>query len=578
MPLATGSRLGPYEIVALVGAGGMGEVYKARDTRLDRTVAIKVLPAHVAADRESRERLEREARAISSLNHPNICTLHVGHDPSTLRQAQGRPERSRGATGSGQAIDYLVMEHVAGDTLADRIKQGPLAVGETLVIARQIAEALDAAHERGMVHRDLKPANIKITPDGVEKVLDFGLVKAGAGGWAADMANSPTLSARATEAGVILGTAAYMSPEQARGLAVDKRADIWAFGCVCYEALTGRQAFPGDSVTDTLAAIVRSEPDWGALPDDTPAALRRTLVRCLRKNLKERAHDIADVRLDLEEALNPVDAASARAAPVRTAGWRTVVIVGLVAALAAVAAFAAGARRSRPQGELPSRWIGEVLGGSTVALGPGIARRQDRGLPGHGGQPDAGRGHAAGIRQPAGADQGPKPQQRGRNLLVAGRHPDLLRPALRRSARRLQRARVRRRRAAGPRRRQRPAGVAGREPAGHASQCRPQASAPPVPGRKLESWRRSARCWARQFFWPPCACFQTAARRCSTARRPRCRRRGISSTASISDPEQHDGWRPQPRSHGRAGRFRWPSPPMAVRSSWICQPGTCIGL
>src|SRR5438270_448317 len=243
MPLTAGDRLGPYEILSRIGAGGMGEVWRARDTRLGREVAIKV-----SADQFS-DRFEREARAVAALNHPNICVLHdVGPD-------------------------YLVMELVDGATLAERIRQGPIPVGEALALARQIAEALDAAHEKGIVHRDLKPANIKIKPDGAVKVLDLGLAKAvSADASAPDLTQSPTITIGGTREGVILGTAAYMSPEQARGQAVDTRTDIWAFGCVLYEMLTGQLTFDGATVSDSIAAILQREPNWRALPETTRVA------------------------------------------------------------------------------------------------------------------------------------------------------------------------------------------------------------------------------------------------------------------------------------------------------------------
>jgi len=276
MSLTAGDRLGPYEIVALIGAGGMGEVYRARDTRIGRDVAVKV-----SAERFS-DRFNREARVIASLNHPNICTLHdVGPN-------------------------YLVMELVGGPTLAERIQEGPIPLEAALTIARQIADALEAAHEKGMVHRDLKPGNVKIKPDGVVKVLDFGLAKvvqAVAG--EPDPAASPTLTMLATEAGVILGTAAYMPPEQARGKPVDKRADIWAFGVVLYEMLTGRRLFQGGDVTDTLAAVIKDEPRWDAVP----ARVRPLLRRCLEKDPKKRLRDIGDAMALLEvvpEAPAPV--------------------------------------------------------------------------------------------------------------------------------------------------------------------------------------------------------------------------------------------------------------------------------
>ncbi len=250
MPLESGARLGPYEIIEPIGAGGMGEVFKARDTKLGREVAVKVLAEAFTQNPERLARFEREARLLASLNHPNIATIH------DIEESDG--------------VRFLVMELVPGETLAERITQGPLAVEETLPIFRQIAEALEAAHEKGIIHRDLKPANVKITPDGLVKVLDFGLAKALVDEEpTADFSQSPTLT-KGTALGAIMGTAAYMSPEQARGKTVDKRTDIWAFGCCLYEALTGRKAFEGETVTDTLAAVVNREPDWDALPRTTP--------------------------------------------------------------------------------------------------------------------------------------------------------------------------------------------------------------------------------------------------------------------------------------------------------------------
>ena len=285
MPLAPGSSLGPYEILALIGAGGMGEVYRARDTRLNRDVAIKI-----SAERFS-DRFEREARAIAALNHPNICTLYdVGPD-------------------------YLVMELVEGPTLADRIKQGPVLLDETLLIARQIAEALEAAHDKGIVHRDLKPGNVKIKADDSVKVLDFGLAKVtGSGTSESDSEQSPTLTFHpATQAGIILGTAAYMAPEQARGKPVDRRADIWAFGCVLYEMITGMRVYEGETVSDILAAVIMKEPDWNAVPASTPLFVRRLLRRCLEKDSKRRLQAIGEARIALE---NPeADPAPVKAEP-----------------------------------------------------------------------------------------------------------------------------------------------------------------------------------------------------------------------------------------------------------------------
>ena len=287
MTLAAGSRLGPYEVLSPLGAGGMGEVYRARDAKLNRDVAIKVLPAAVAADPERLARFRREAQVLASLNHANIGAIYG------LEHADG--------------VDALVLELVEGETLAERLTTGPLPLDECLEVARQIARALESAHERGIVHRDLKPANVKLTHAGEVKVLDFGLAKALAVETGSpDVTSSPTLTA-ATQAGVILGTAAYMSPEQARGKAVDRRADVWAWGAVLYEMLTGRRAFEGETVSDTLAAILTREPDWSALPPATPASVRRVLRRCLDRDPRTRLHDVADARLEMDE---PIETAS----------------------------------------------------------------------------------------------------------------------------------------------------------------------------------------------------------------------------------------------------------------------------
>jgi len=280
LALTPGIRLGGYEIAAQIGKGGMGEVYRARDLKLGRDVAIKVLPEPVAREQERLARFEREARTLASLNHPNIANIYGLEDTADVRA--------------------LVMELVEGPTLADRIVRGPVPPTETVSIARQIVDALDAAHERGIVHRDLKPANIKITPGGVVKVLDFGLAKAADELPQPDMSQSPTYTAVNTCDGVILGTAAYMSPEQARGLAIDKRTDIWAFGCVLYETLVGRSAFGRETLSDTIVAILDRDPDWTSLPPGTPTAVRTLIRRCLEKDQKRRLRDIGDARPDLD--------------------------------------------------------------------------------------------------------------------------------------------------------------------------------------------------------------------------------------------------------------------------------------
>jgi serine/threonine-protein kinase len=283
MALKPGTQVGVYEIVAPIGAGGMGEVYRATDTKLKRDVAIKVLPDDLIGDSERLTRLEREAQVLASLNHPHIASIYG------LEESGGVP--------------CLILELVEGQTLAEMLVAGSLPVERALEIAKQIALALEAAHEKGVIHRDLKPANIKITSAGLVKVLDFGLAKALADESAevsGDPSQSPTLTA-ATRAGVILGTAAYMSPEQARGKRVDQRTDIWSFGCVLYEMLTGRRAFTGETVTDTLAAVIGSEPDWSLLPAAAPRPVRRCLERCLRKDPRQRLRHIADARLELDD-------------------------------------------------------------------------------------------------------------------------------------------------------------------------------------------------------------------------------------------------------------------------------------
>src|SRR5687768_12885396 len=294
----------------------MGEVYKATDTNLKRAVAIKVLPASVAADVERLARFQREAEVLASLNHPHIAAIYG-------------LERSAGITA-------LVMELVEGPTLADRIAQAAIPLDETLLIAKQITEALEAAHERGIIHRDLKPANIKVRPDGTVKVLDFGLAKAlePANGVSPNMSQSPTITSPAmmTGVGILLGTAAYMSPEQARGKAVDKRSDIWAFGCVLYEMLTGRLAFDGEDTAEILAAVVKTEPDWNTLPLDTPASICTLIRRCLRKELHRRLADAGAVRLEIEDVLSgavPAVPPTTQGAQSRRCPWLALGLSGL---------------------------------------------------------------------------------------------------------------------------------------------------------------------------------------------------------------------------------------------------------
>ena len=325
MTLTNGHRIGSYEVLGPLGAGGMGEVYRARDTRLNREVALKVLPDIFSGDSDRRGRFEREAQLLAALNHPHIAHVY-------------------GVEESAGGIPALVMELVDGPTLADRIADGPLAVDEALVVAGQIAEALEAAHDKGVIHRDLKPANVKLTADGAVKVLDFGLAKliepAGAAGTSASnpMTLSPTLSVQATYAGVLLGTAAYMSPEQARGRTVDHRADVWAFGCVLYEMLTAARPFEGEDLAETIGAVIHKAVDWSRLPPNTPAAVRMTLERCLEKDPKRRIRDIGDVRLALSGAfVTP-------AAPIVSAPGRRsrLLMLGGVAGAVVVGAMAAG--------------------------------------------------------------------------------------------------------------------------------------------------------------------------------------------------------------------------------------------
>jgi Tol biopolymer transport system component len=331
MTLAPGSRLGIYEILAPLGAGGMGEVYRARDTKLGREVAVKVLPDHFARDAERLTRFEREARALASLNHPAVAAIYG------LEQA-------------GE-VHFIAMELVPGQTLEDRLITQPLPLDEALRLGRQIADALEAAHAHGIVHRDLKPSNVKVTPKGRVKVLDFGLAKTV---WPASspvLSEAQTATADATREGTVLGTPSYMSPEQARGRSVDKRTDIWSLGCVLYEMLAGRRAFSGETVSDTVSAILNSEPDWNALPRSTPTVLRQLLHRCLEKDVDRRLRDAGDAGIEIDEAL----AASASRAPAAH-GRRLLALAGAAALAAGLVAVAVrhfgGLPASRPQPRL----------------------------------------------------------------------------------------------------------------------------------------------------------------------------------------------------------------------------------
>jgi Tol biopolymer transport system component len=348
MTLPAGSRLGPLEVLAPLGAGGMGEVYRGRDTRLNRDVAIKVLPQSLAQDAARLARFTREAQTLAALNHPNIAQIHG------LEQSDG--------------VQALVMELVEGDELSTHIARGPIPLAEALPIARQITEALEAAHDLGIVHRDLKPANIKVRGDGTVKVLDFGLAKAmdpaSAVSAPGSDPNAPTLTHAATEAGMILGTAAYMAPEQARGKAVDRRADIWAFGVVLFEMLTGTQVFRGDTMSDTLAAVLTREPDWQALPSATPEPVRHLVRRCLERDVRRRLQSIGEARIILEDP-----AALRSGAP--AAGPARIRALPLAAAVAgAVALFAGGwLLRPVPPAEIPVRKLDLALESADFNLG-----------------------------------------------------------------------------------------------------------------------------------------------------------------------------------------------------------------
>jgi serine/threonine protein kinase/Tol biopolymer transport system component len=352
MTLAAGTRLGAYEVVAPIGAGGMGEVYQAHDTKLGRDVAIKVLPANFVNDPERLSRFQREARMLAALNHANIATIYG------LEQYDGGT--------------CLVMELVSGETLAERVKSGPLGIEEALKIAVQIAEALEAAHEKNIIHRDLKPANVKVTPEGKVKVLDFGLAKAFAGDTSSEnIGNSPTLSMAATMQRVILGTAAYMSPEQAKGKAADKRTDIWAFGCVLYELLTGKAAFHGEDISEILAAVLKTEPDWKQLPPSVPSKICDLLGHCLQKDKRLRLRDAGDAQIEIQEALTALVTEIAATATPATRSWRERLAWTILAGVLALTtiAFAIGYVLRRPKPPQSFRLSAEI--GTDASLDTG---------------------------------------------------------------------------------------------------------------------------------------------------------------------------------------------------------------
>ena len=354
-----GQQIGPYSVLSKLGAGGMGEVYRARDSKLNRDVALKVLPAFLAGDPERLGRFRREAQVLAALNHPNIGHIYGFEDSGSM--------------------PALVLELVEGPTLADRILRGPMPVGDALQIARQIVDGLEAAHEQGVIHRDLKPANIKVKDDGTVKVLDFGLAKAlatqGAAGSEAAL-NSPTMSARATEMGMILGTAAYMSPEQAKGKTADQRADVWAFGVVLFEMLSGKQVFTGETASEVMASVMKEEPDWSQLPSNLSPALRRLLRRCLEKDPKKRMSAMSDVRLELNEKdIAVADAAAVAGAPGSKLMLLAATAVGAV--VTAIGFLASGSWQASAPERAPARvavlgpeGVSQVFDASESAISP----------------------------------------------------------------------------------------------------------------------------------------------------------------------------------------------------------------
>ena len=354
MSLGVGARLGHYSVTAKLGEGGMGEVWRSTDTQLNRDVALKILPEAFATDPDRLARFQREAQVLASLNHPNIAQIHGIEEDKGTRA--------------------LVLELVEGPTLADRISKGPIPLDEALPIAKQIAEALEAAHEAGVIHRDLKPANIKVREDGTVKVLDFGLAKALDPSATADPAESPTLTAAATQMGMIMGTAAYMSPEQARGKSTDRRADIWSFGVVVFEMLSGRRAFQGRDVSETLAAVIQSVPEWHVLPAETPPRLSNLLHRCLEKEPTQRVQAIGDIRLAMEGAFEPPvgPAASDAVIPVNdtTARWRSLLVAATAFIVGAFVVGLAVHEMARPAPPLVTR-LTQPLNVANHRLPPG---------------------------------------------------------------------------------------------------------------------------------------------------------------------------------------------------------------
>jgi serine/threonine protein kinase/Tol biopolymer transport system component len=332
MAMQPGQMLLHYRLVDKIGEGGMGVVWRALDTTLDREVAIKFLPEGFTVDPDRMARFEREAKLLATMNHPSIAAVYGLHEHDGIR--------------------FIAMEFVPGETLADRLTRGVMPLDECLDLARQVADALEAAHDGGVIHRDLKPANIRITADGAVKVLDFGLAKSVEEPAGGDPSLSPTVTSGGTAAGVILGTAAYMSPEQARGRAVNQRTDVWAFGCLLFECLTGGKAFPGETVSDTLATVLKSDPDWGMLPAATPESLRRLLRRCLAKDPRRRLSSFGDARLEIEEAIE--EAAASPARPRSTGRWSPWLVLPIVAGLVlvALAIFFTGRRAPSSEGAI----------------------------------------------------------------------------------------------------------------------------------------------------------------------------------------------------------------------------------